>query len=76
MKKLLVCLLAGLLIGCVSTGKRDTTSDLERLAEGAKGKWSDYGDYSAAEILDADNLPVDEYPVDAPQPSQGLRQNI
>ena len=58
MKKLLVCLLAGLLIGCVSTGKKDTTSDLERLAEGAKGKWSDYGDYSAAEILDADTFLV------------------
>jgi len=58
MKKLLACLLAVLLIGCVSPGKKDTTSDLERLAEGAKGKWSDYADYGAGEIINADTFLV------------------
>ena len=56
--KLFVCLLVALLIGCVSPGKKDTTSDLERLAEGAKGKWSDYGDYTAGQIIAADTFLV------------------
>ena len=59
MKKLFICLLAVLLIGCVSAGKKETSvSDLEKLAEGAKGKWSDYADQTAGNIADADTFLV------------------
>lgn len=59
MKKLFICFLAVLFIGCASAGKKETSvSDLEKLAEGAKGKWSDYADQTAGNIADADTFLV------------------
>ena len=62
MKKLFICLLMVAFFGCAYTSeeikKADSIAELEKLAEGAKGKWSDYADYSVSQILDADTFLV------------------